>query len=222
MDLFAAPLPTFNIRGQESVRTLCGSFLSIAIMYVTLIFAALKFMHLMQRHNPGVNAYVEYDAFNDLTYNTAESDFVMAVSVEDYVTGEVKQDPRFVKWFAELYRVEDGVSESKEFPMHICTDEDYAKFYPPDMKSADWLDRLKEKNGMMCFDWAGEGVELLNYETDPNYTYLDIMYLPCHEPLTKYGGAEDRIPDDCNFNRQDFMNYLGPLKMVVYHNQGAF
>ena len=74
----------------------------------------------------------------------------------------------------------------------------------------------------MCFDWSGEGVELLNYETDPNYTFLDIMYLPCHEPLTKHGGAEDRIPDDCNFNRQDLMNYLGPLKIVVYHNQGAF
>ena len=102
MDMFATPLPIFNLRGQETVQTVCGSILSIMILYVTLIFAALKFMHLMARHNPGVNEYVEYDAFNDLTYDIAASDFMMAVAVEDYVTGEVRNDPSFVKLFGSL------------------------------------------------------------------------------------------------------------------------
>ena len=63
MDLFATPLPTFNLRGQEAVPTLCGSILSIIIMYISFIFAALKFMQLLARHNPGVFEHVVYDYF---------------------------------------------------------------------------------------------------------------------------------------------------------------
>ena len=106
--------------------------------------------------------------------------------------------------------------------MRVCTEEDYAKFYTPDKKVENWLERIKNKGGMMCIDWVKDRVTISNQETDPIYQSLDIKYLPCNMRLTRLGGEEDRIPEDCTFDRDELMEYLGPLKLVVYHNHGEF
>lgn len=158
--------------------------MTILIVYVTFVFASLKLMHLLSHHNPQVNESVEIDAFGpDYIYETATGDFMLAVAVEDYLTGEIKHDPRFVKWFAEHIDSVNGVSTSTEVPMHICTEEDYERFYTPDHKSADWLERTKKKGGMMCINWIDDSVSFSNYETDPKFQSLDIMYLPCTQRL---------------------------------------
>ena len=43
--------------------------------------------------------YVDKDAFGkDNSYDTATGDFLLAIAAADYTTGEIKHDPRFVKW----------------------------------------------------------------------------------------------------------------------------
>jgi len=59
-----------------------------------------------------------------------------AFSLEDYLTFEFKNDPRYVKWFARYLRIIDGVATAREVPVHPCTDEDYGKFYPVDDRSS--------------------------------------------------------------------------------------
>ena len=51
------------------------------VMCVTILFALLKFQHLLMRKNPSVTENVDSGAF-DLTdsYNIAENEFMMAVS----------------------------------------------------------------------------------------------------------------------------------------------
>ena len=65
LDMFGSPLPAFNVRGEQSVRTHCGGCVSLLIMYLTFIFATLKLQHLMSKHNPSVNYFVERDAFDE-------------------------------------------------------------------------------------------------------------------------------------------------------------
>jgi len=109
MDMFGAPLPTFNVRGEESVRTYTGGFVSIIIIYVAFLFASLKLQHLMSKHNPSVNIFKEEDAFDaDDVWSGDEQDFFMAFAVADFVTGELKNDPRFVKYNAEYIHRVDG------------------------------------------------------------------------------------------------------------------
>ena len=65
------------------------------------MFALHKFTHLILKHNPQVNSYEVKDAFgDDYRFETSESDFMLAVAMEDYNTGEIKNDPKYVKWFA--------------------------------------------------------------------------------------------------------------------------
>ena len=70
-------------------------------MYTTFLFAVLKLQHLLSKHNPTVNTFVQRDAFDetDVWRGADNDDFMMAFAVVDFVTGEVKNDPRFVKWY---------------------------------------------------------------------------------------------------------------------------
>ena len=109
LDMFGAPLPAFNVRGENAIRTHCGGCVSLLIMYVTFIFATLKIQHLLSRHNPSVNNFVERNVFDHTDdYSPREKDFKLAIRVEDYVTGEMKNEPNMVKWTAYYVAVADG------------------------------------------------------------------------------------------------------------------
>ena len=115
-----------------------------------------------------------------------------------------------VKWFAQYMNQTDGQLELSEIPMYPCQEEDYASFYPL-AKTSRGLDEIKEKGGLMCIDWINTPVLLANHESQPSYRGLDIMMIPCSQPETLIGGKEDRIPDNCEFDRDKVIEYLGPL-----------
>lgn len=77
--------------------------------------------------------------------------------------------------------------------------------------------------GLLCIDWASAGVELWGTEAaGENYGTLDVQFLPCGVKETLLGGKEDRIPLSCNYDKQAAMNYIGPMQMVAYFNEGKF
>mmetsp|Transcript_31687 Transcript_31687/g.41960 ORF Transcript_31687/g.41960 Transcript_31687/m.41960 type:complete len:159 (-) Transcript_31687:1820-2296(-) len=144
----------FKVRGEDSVRTYSGGCLSLIIMYITFLFAALKLEHLMTRHNPAVNVFVDKDAMDDSDiWEGADSDFAMAFTVIDYITGEPKEDPKFVEWAAEYFIADVDGSRSKLVPIRRCTDEDYAKFFEPTKSSAGLVQKHKDKRAWMCVEW---------------------------------------------------------------------
>jgi len=137
-DLFPSPIPSFNIKGKTTVQTFAGGTLSLIIYVVTLLFAALKLMHLCSKHNPSINTNVQKDHFKpDDIFDAKERRFMLAVTLADYYTNEVKDDPRYVKWFANYAEHDKGKKKERELPMHRCTDADYEKFYPVDEVSAE-------------------------------------------------------------------------------------
>lgn len=48
------------------------------------------------------------------------------------------------------------------------------------------------------------------------------MLLPCNMRETLLGGEEDKIPDDCNYDKNELIKYLGPLRMLIWKNVGRF
>lgn len=102
LDMYKTPLPSFNLDGSTHIRTHCGGLVSLVIILVLFMFSVLKFDHLLSKQNPQVNVYVERDVYDESDeWNAGEDDdFIMAFTVGDFVTGEVKDDPKFVKWFA--------------------------------------------------------------------------------------------------------------------------
>ena len=101
------------------------------IIYVTLLFAILKFVNMINKENPTVFSYFEPDAVDvDYMFNMIDEDFMIAFSLEDYNTGETKMNTDYVKFYAMYSDMKDGVRETTEVPLHKCTEEDYSRFYP--------------------------------------------------------------------------------------------
>ena len=52
IDVFGQPLPSFNLNGAARVHTMTGGLLSFFIMIVFMTYGTLKFVQLVDKHNP--------------------------------------------------------------------------------------------------------------------------------------------------------------------------
>ena len=104
MDAFGESLPTFILKGRKKVQTRIGGVTTILICTVVLMYAGLKFSHLMDKHNPVMSSYYKEDYYaNGEAVNLSERNFRMAVSVENlYGSFKLKDDERYVKWLFRL------------------------------------------------------------------------------------------------------------------------
>ena len=138
IDMYKMPLPSFNIKGETHVSTHCGGCFTLMIIFVIFMFASLKLQHLLSKHNPVVNAFVDRDVFdeNDVWHAGDDQDFMMAFAVIDLLNEQdIVDDPKFVKWYAEHVSRNGDEYVYTEVPMHKCTDEDMARFHKPNRKS---------------------------------------------------------------------------------------
>ena len=64
LDMFTQDLPGFNIKGRTKVASVCGAVMSLAIIVIMLLYATLKFIHLMSRVNPTINSFTQQNYFD--------------------------------------------------------------------------------------------------------------------------------------------------------------
>ena len=57
MDTFAEPLPMFNLKGKDHAPTHCGGVMTLMIIGVVLIYAIVKFEHMITRYSPQLASY---------------------------------------------------------------------------------------------------------------------------------------------------------------------
>ena len=78
-------MPSFNIKGQDSVKTRTGGVLTLVISATVLLYAVVKFTHLHTKHNPLFSSYL-VDLNEKETLNLSEEpDFRFAISIENYM-----------------------------------------------------------------------------------------------------------------------------------------
>ena len=132
VDAFGTPLPTFNIKGRQAVHTRFGGFCTLIISTIIMLYASVKFIHLQTRHNPRLSMYYS-NVPPDFSVSLNEKNMRFAFAIEDFlVPKQLKNDPDYVKWVVRLFGRKDGKYFQKQLPYHICTEEDYADFYPID------------------------------------------------------------------------------------------
>ena len=68
------------------------------------------------------------DIENPLNLNSKNAK--IAFSFRGYVDQELKDDPRYVKWFIRTNGKKNGKQFNTIHPHRLCTEEDYAEFYP--------------------------------------------------------------------------------------------
>ena len=57
LDKFSDTVPSFNFKGDQTVKTGLGAFCSITISIIVLYYALLKSIHLSERKNPTIATF---------------------------------------------------------------------------------------------------------------------------------------------------------------------
>ena len=144
-------MPSFNLAGDTEVTTKLGGLLSILLIATTLVFAQMKLKHLLEHKSPSI-ATNSHSIEEGARYDAQRDDFVMAFGIENFAEG-IKDDPRFTQWLASYSTADsDGNYQERYYPMHKCTDSEYAKFYPPDNDSKVKIELFKKSRSFYCFD----------------------------------------------------------------------
>ena len=121
------------------------------LILTTILFAESKLQALLNRKSPSITSYTQ-SVEEGSKFDTNEEDFVIAFALENFFDG-LKDDPRFVQWIAKYsYAESDGTYHVINYPMHRCTDEEMAKFDPPDQASKVKVERYKQVRGFYCFE----------------------------------------------------------------------
>ena len=134
---------------------------------------------MINRKNPLVNTN---EVPNELgtVYETGKEDFMIAFAAVHWLEGP-RTDSRFIQWTV----VQENQSDGNEltltyYPVHPCTAEDFARFYPTDIKSKKKVENYKALGIFMCLDWSYDDFDLYgNWRIDDSYTSLEPAMYPC-------------------------------------------
>ena len=159
IDLFGEQTPQLNLKGKESIKTTCGGLASILMLLTLAAYAFIRFTVLTSRSNPNINKFEVMDFYENIeSVDLNEIGFKFAFTVENYMLGEVRDDPHYVKWIIRIYGKEEGTPYEKVIDYHKCTEEDYKQFYPVSKRSSVQLAQILDnpKRGFFCADLPDE------------------------------------------------------------------
>ena len=159
----------------------------------------------------------------DTKFDLKDENFIMAFAIEDYTTKAPRDDPRFIKWNARYIVYTQGeITEERLVNLEPCTDQDFLRFNPIDSRSEDRVEQFKKEGGLFCLDWAKENFKLFGSPSDANHSVIDVSVVPCGLSDTVLGGTDLNIRDDCNWDRDAAIEYIGDFNIVSYYNIGRF
>ena len=109
IDIFGTDLPMFNLKGESKVFTLVGGVFTVIIVCIWLVYATIKFEHMITKHNPLISEVNEQNFFDyETRLNLQQIGFKMAFSIEGYLDSKTKDDERYVKILVRIYGKEEG------------------------------------------------------------------------------------------------------------------
>lgn len=182
VDAFSKEVPAFNIRGDSAVNTMIGGTCSILVFAITIMYACLKTIHLVYKANPLINEVPNPGYFsNKDALNLNDLDFRFAFTVENYMTGQVRDDSRYVKWIIRFFGKEDTVPYERVVDYHKCTAEDYAQFYPVSTKSEKQLASIRDREdrGFYCLDWDDDS-KIWGETSAGDHQRIEMLFVPCN------------------------------------------
>ena len=137
MDLFRRPLPTFNVKGRDSVPSCAGGCVSLVAMAVVLVYALMKFQDLLTRNSPSVTSYVDRHSIDsDEHLNLFDAGMRFAFGIEGYLDHEFRNSSYYVRTMARIYGYDsEGKKYEKILDYHLCEPKDFEQFTSPHISS---------------------------------------------------------------------------------------
>lgn len=144
----------------------------------------------------------------------------MAFAVEGYLSRELKDDPKYVKYLARSFGIKNGVEFERILPFHKCTEDDWDMFPPPSKSFKDVMTLIKTdpERGMFCID-PTEELHIYGNEKSYNYQRLELIITPCNYLHTHLGYEGDSIHPECIADLDKQKEYLGPIDLMLYFSE---
>ena len=118
--------------------------MSVLIFALMTFYASVKFVHLISRHNPTISSHKQAFHFDSSEQvDLKESAIRFAFGVEGYLDGEMKDDPRYVKYLIRLLGSKDGIMYERIVSHHVCTADDFDAFGEPSPESVSKIEQYK-------------------------------------------------------------------------------
>ena len=155
IDGFGQEIPSFNLKGETRVNTLFGGVITLLIITLTLAYAILKAVHLLQRKNPTINQYPIPHHFDvSETVDLNKIGFKVAFSFRESKSHVLLNDPHYVKWIVRRTGMRSGTSFEETLPYHKCTEADFDGFDPPSKRSHEAIKEIREdpNKSLFCLD----------------------------------------------------------------------
>jgi len=179
VDMFGV-MPTFMVKDGESYNSLLGGLCSLTIISITLLYALLKFLLLVERGESN-HMTVEDDTGLDSErlFSNTKDGFDIAFGLQ--VPAQYKSMPEETigTWHLKLlsYSGESEEYTSEEFPIHHCTPEDKTNFKPKE------VNKLLAKGSTFEQLWCVDEPELLklqgNAATSETFKILSVEFSEC-------------------------------------------
>ena len=151
------------------------------------------------RKNPQVITH-ETPLELDARYDVANSDFMIAFAL-DQSNGGVKYDQRYYQWAFKIWKYIDGVESSKYYPVHPCTDKEFARFYPVEKNAAIKVEKFQAAGHWMCADFLEFGEDLYgNWRSHDSYTAFEPSIYPCATRVEYFDGSVSGGHDGCEWD----------------------
>ena len=100
-------------------------------------------------------------------------------------------------------KVTDTVVEQSYYPVHVCTNEEFARFYPVENTSSTKVKTLKAKDQFLCFDMKEFDLDLYgNWRSHDSFTSIEPAFFPCASTVHLYDGTEQGGHDDCEWDKK--------------------
>ena len=176
---------------------------------------------MIQRKNPLINQN-ELPTPADYVIETEKEGYTFAFALEHWETGP-KTDPRYVQWTVVASRKEDDGHPHYFYPVRVCTDEDFAKFYEIEARSQNKVQKLRDQKAFYCLDYSLKDFDLYgNWRTDDYYTHIEPAIFPCATRLEFHDRTTSGGHDECEWDQKAVQKYLGNgPSMFVLQNSGA-
>ena len=94
---------------MHHLGTVAGGLMTAAVLTLSLLYAVIKTIHLVNASNPVMSALTIPGYYSSMDrFYLDEANFRMAFAVEGYLDGENKNDPSYVKWVARIFGRSNG------------------------------------------------------------------------------------------------------------------
>lgn len=208
--------------------TKLGTSLTFIAGVVVLVYAIAKFSLLGTVRGSTVTFFQhETPLAEDAKFvNLQEKNFRVAFAFDGMADGKFKSDPKYVRYIARLRFKNNEEYGERILPHHVCTDDDYALFYPMESGQKKTLEaiRASEDLDFLCIDWPEDDPYLIYGSThETNYQLLEFIMTPCNYAHKEFSEVGLEVGEECIRDRDQQLEYLtSTLNLRILYNEEIF